>query len=80
LTTLPGLRARANAPRDFLKWIYIMMNIETPIPAKSRPIFTLKLRPEPGIDPIRALRHALKRLLRSYGLRCVSVEQDTPTC
>jgi hypothetical protein len=43
-----------------------------------RPIFRLRLRPEPHIEPIRALRAALKRLLRDFGLRCVSVEQESP--
>ena len=44
--------------------------------AKDRPVFVLRLRPEPYIDPIRALRHALKRLLRSYGMRCLSCEEE----
>jgi hypothetical protein len=60
-------------PRDFYG-SFTMDNTTTP--AKSRPVFTLKLRPEPGIDPVHALRHALKRLLRTYGLRCVSVEEN----
>jgi hypothetical protein len=38
--------------------------------------FIIVLEPEKRVvDPIRALRAALKRLLRSYGLRCISVEQ-----
>jgi hypothetical protein len=47
----------------------------------DRPIFVLRLQPEPHVvDPILALRTALKRLLRGYGLRCLSVEQaQTPT-
>jgi hypothetical protein len=53
------------------------MNTEAPIPAKSRPIYTLRLRPEPHIiNPIHALRGALKVLLRRFGLRCVSAEQE----
>jgi hypothetical protein len=40
---------------------------------KTRPTFIIVLRPKPGIDPIRALRAALKRLWRAYGLRCVSI-------
>jgi hypothetical protein len=43
-------------------------------PAKERPIFTIRLRPEPGVDPIHALRHALKRLLRDFGMRAISVD------
>jgi hypothetical protein len=44
-----------------------------------RPIFTLTLRPEPHVEPIRALRRALKILLRNCGLRVISIhehEQD----
>jgi hypothetical protein len=42
----------------------------------ARPrVFLLKLRALPGVDAIRALRSALKRLLRSYGLRCVSIAE-----
>ena len=36
--------------------------------------FLVRLRPLPGVDAIRALRAALKTLLRRYGLRCESVE------
>jgi hypothetical protein len=39
------------------------------------PTFRLVLRPTPACpDPIRALRHLLKRALRSYDLKCVSCE------
>jgi hypothetical protein len=42
----------------------------------SRPTFVLILRPEPRVaDPVRALRHALKRLLRDHGMRCVSISR-----
>jgi hypothetical protein len=41
---------------------------------KDRPTFIVHLRPEPGIHPIRALRGALKVLLRRFGLRAISVE------
>ena len=40
------------------------------------PVFVLRLVPLRGTDPIRALRGALKTLLRCHGLRCVSVRQD----
>jgi hypothetical protein len=43
----------------------------------DRPVFVLRLRPEHGIDPIHSLRHALKDLLRRYGMRAISVEQTT---
>jgi hypothetical protein len=40
------------------------------------PVFRLVLRPTPQcLDPIRSLRHLLKRALRSYGLRCISAEE-----
>lgn len=40
-----------------------------------RPIFILKLRVEPHVvDPIRALRFALKALKR-FGLACLSIEE-----
>ena len=40
----------------------------------SRPIYVLRLQPLPCVDGIRALRRALKYLLRACGLRCISVE------
>src|SRR5215468_9059554 len=42
----------------------------------KRPIYCLRLRALPGVDAVRALRAALKRLLRSYGLKCLSVERE----
>jgi len=45
----------------------------------ARPQFIIVLEPEKHVtDPVRALRGALKRLLRSYGLRAVSVEEAKP--
>ena len=38
----------------------------------------VRLRALPNVDGVRALRPALKTLLRRYGLRCVSVEVETP--
>jgi hypothetical protein len=43
-------------------------------PARDRPTFVVVLRPEVGVDPIRALRHALKRLLRDYGMRAMRID------
>jgi hypothetical protein len=43
-------------------------------PARDRPVFTITLRPEPGVDPVRALRHALKRLLRDFGMRAITID------
>ena len=37
--------------------------------------FVLRLRAEPHIDAVRALRRLLKYALRVCGLRCVSVEE-----
>jgi hypothetical protein len=43
--------------------------------AGDRPTFLLRLRPGPKVDdPIRALRHALKRLGRDHDLQCLSAE------
>jgi hypothetical protein len=42
-----------------------------------RPKFIVVLEPEKHVvDPARALRSALKRLLRSYGLKAVSVSAE----
>jgi hypothetical protein len=41
-------------------------------------IFLVRLRVLLGVDGIRALRAALKTLLRRYGLKCLSVEIETP--
>jgi len=38
--------------------------------------YVLVLQPEPGVDAIRALRWVLKSLLRRWGLRCVSIEEQ----
>lgn len=42
---------------------------------QARPRYVITLQPLPHVDPIRALRRALKYLLRACGLRCVSVER-----
>jgi hypothetical protein len=44
---------------------------------KARPVFVLKLRPEPRVvDPVKALRAALKVLLRKYKLRCLTIYEE----
>src|SRR5262245_42210855 len=43
---------------------------------ETRPVLVLTVRPEPGIDPIRALRWGLKALLRRFGLRVVSIREQ----
>jgi hypothetical protein len=45
-------------------------------PRSPRPTFLIRVRPEPGVDAVCALRKFLKRLLRSAGLRALSVEQE----
>lgn len=37
---------------------------------------TITLRPKPGVDAAIALRRLLKTMLRTYGLRCVSVQTE----
>ena len=41
----------------------------------DRPIFVLRLRPEPGVNGYRALRELLKRLLRTHGFRCLDARE-----
>jgi hypothetical protein len=38
--------------------------------------YVARLRPEPGIDPVRALRGALKILLHRFGLRAVAIREE----
>jgi hypothetical protein len=46
---------------------------------EPRPTFILHLRPEPHVhDAVKALRAALKLLLRRCGLRATSVEERQP--
>jgi hypothetical protein len=42
----------------------------------ARPIYVIRLRPNPGVDAIRALRRALKILLRSCGMRTLSIDEE----
>jgi len=43
----------------------------------ARPVFVLRVQAGPGVDVIRSLRSWLKRGLREFGLRCVSIEEVT---
>jgi hypothetical protein len=43
-----------------------------------RPVYTIRLRPEPGIDAVRSLRALLKAALRRYGLRCTDIRGGGP--
>jgi hypothetical protein len=45
----------------------------------ARLIYTLRIRPEPRVDAIRSLRAWLKRGLRDFGLRCLSVCEEPQT-
>jgi hypothetical protein len=50
----------------------------TPSEERNR-AFVLTIRPLPDRTPVEIrLRHVLKRLLRSYGFRCVSCRPDQP--
>jgi hypothetical protein len=40
------------------------------------PVFLVRLRALPGVDGVKALKAALKSLLRKYGLKCLSVEVE----
>jgi hypothetical protein len=42
----------------------------------SRPTYLIRLRPERGVDPIRALRAILKSLLRRHGMRCTFLVEE----
>jgi hypothetical protein len=54
------------------------------MPKINRPIYELRLRPEPGIDAVRALWAVLKVALRQFGMKCIGCEEvsrsngDTP--
>lgn len=42
----------------------------------GRPTFVVTLQPQhDGVDEIKALRFVLKRLLRTHGLRCVTLRE-----
>jgi hypothetical protein len=43
---------------------------------EPRPIYIVRLRPLPGIDAVRALRAALKVLLRRFGLKAIEVKEE----
>jgi hypothetical protein len=48
-------------------------------PRGDRPTYLVKLTPtDDCTDPIKALRELLKRALRSWGLRCVTVREVSP--
>jgi hypothetical protein len=47
-----------------------------PTKVSDRPIYLLRLRPEPRVDSVRALRRGLKLLFRQCRLRCLSVREE----
>jgi hypothetical protein len=44
----------------------------------ERPVFVVRLRADPEIDGIKALRLALKILWRRFGLKCLSAQIEKP--
>jgi hypothetical protein len=46
------------------------------ISADLRPTYIIRLRAQPGVDAIKALRFALKGLLRHHGLVALSVREE----
>jgi hypothetical protein len=53
-----------------------MTTASTQPPKEKRPTFTLELRPEPGVDPVLALRALLKTARRRFGLVCLSAREN----
>jgi len=44
---------------------------------RAAPVFVIRLRPGPRVDPIRAPRTALKVLGRRFGLRAISITTES---
>jgi hypothetical protein len=44
----------------------------------DRPTYVLTLRPEKGIDGLRATKALLKFALRKFGLRVVAIREEQP--
>jgi hypothetical protein len=49
------------------------VNIRPDAVQDDRPVFVVKFRPEPDVDPIRALRWILKITLRQFGMKCLDI-------
>jgi hypothetical protein len=45
-------------------------------PSARRVVYVLRLVAQPGVNAVKELRLLLKRLLRSHGFRCVSIEEE----
>jgi hypothetical protein len=49
------------------------------MPDQGQPVYRLTLRAQPGaVPPVVRLRRLLKTALRSFGLRCLAVEEVRP--
>jgi hypothetical protein len=48
--------------------------------AHQRPVYLVCLRPEPGVDGVKALRAFLKTAVRRFGLRALSVDAELAEC
>jgi hypothetical protein len=47
-----------------------------PATARERPIYVVRFRALPDVDPDHALKHMLKGALRLHGLQCLSLEEE----
>ena len=45
-------------------------------PSKQRPRYIVTLEPLPRVDPIKAMRFALKGLLRRCGMKCTDIREE----
>lgn len=43
----------------------------------ERPVYEITVRAGPGVDDTRALRHALKAMLRRFRLQCIDIKVRT---
>jgi hypothetical protein len=70
----PGLVRASRGGKDDFKGQGPKITTAAAAPQAS-PIYMIRLRPERG-DGIRALRAILKTLLRRYGIRALSIEEE----
>jgi hypothetical protein len=57
-------------PLSFLKWPFRWRRKRQAMPASESEVYVVTLRPLPGVNGIRALRHAPKWLLPRHGGKC----------
>lgn len=67
--------AKAGAKLGVASVIRADRTTRSPRPQANRPVFVIELRAEPGIEPLMALRAALRRLIRDHGLKCVRLSR-----